>query len=304
MSNAIMPFTFEGENKVNSHELTKIFSNESLFGLMKFKPCGTYQESSYGWVSPFNNDKLVVEISEFIVLKLRIQKKILNSKVMQDMLEIKVNEYIDQVGMKPESTTIKGFKEQIKDELVSSERAQVGSEYVQVVIDTKRKLLLMDTTSGGIIKVVLDCLSNTFTTKSSYPVTPIINVIESNINATLTTWLNPDNLHSDLELFDSAMLMDVEGKNKTQHSQHNLLDSVIAKEIEQGKIAQSLGLTWQDKINFVINDKCQVKQIKLADKEDTETQLSMYSDDIAGLLECVFESLGGFKEIQQDSLLD
>jgi len=296
-------FSFENENKVNSHNLIRIFSDSSIYQSKAFVECTKYQEESYGWI-PFFSDRIVTEIDGFLVLKLRVQKKILNSNVIKDMLETRRNNYIKEIGVKPDNKTIREYKEEIKQELISSEKAQVGSEYIEVVIDTSRKYLLINTTTDSNIKYVLDCLKDTLPATQEFPVVPVLNVINGEIATVLREWLNnPNSLPIHLELFDSVSLVDLEGQ-KAIYTKHDLLSSIVAEDIKQGKTVTSLGMTWQDKISFVITDKCQIKSIKLADKEDNETQISLYSNDIAEMLECIFDELGGFREIQQESLID
>jgi recombination associated protein RdgC len=125
--------------------------------------------------------------------------------------------------------------------------------------------------------------------------------------AAMTDWLAGENappgftIDRELELRSSD-----ESKATVRYANHTLEGNEILSHISGGKRVTRLGLTWNDRISFVLNENLQIKKIefldiikdessKVADNEDEMFELDfiLMSGELAKMLTDLTEALGG-----------
>jgi recombination associated protein RdgC len=125
--------------------------------------------------------------------------------------------------------------------------------------------------------------------------------------AAMTDWLAGDNapagftIDRELELRSSD-----ESKATVRYANHALEGKEFLGHISAGKRVTRLGMTWNDRISFVLNEHLQIKRIdfldiikdessKIADTEDEmfELDFTLMTGELAKLLTNLTEALGG-----------
>ena len=97
-----------------------------------------------------------------------------------------------------------------------------------------------------------------------------------------------------------------EGKATVRYVRHDLEGDEIRAHIAAGKSATRLGMTWNDKISFVLTEQLQIKRLAFLDilKEEAESQaetseelfdldFTLMTGELARLLADLVEALGG-----------
>ena len=125
--------------------------------------------------------------------------------------------------------------------------------------------------------------------------------------ATMTGWVAGGEapagftLDQDLELRSPD-----EAKATVRYLRHPLEGEEIRGHIAAGKTATRLGMTWNDRISFVLTDELQIKRVTFLDilKEEAESQaendderfdvdFALMTGELARLLADLLEALGG-----------
>jgi recombination associated protein RdgC len=103
-----------------------------------------------------------------------------------------------------------------------------------------------------------------------------------------------------------------EGKATVRYVRHNLEGKEIQDHIAAGKVATRLGMTWNDRVSFVLDEEFQIKRLAFLDilKEQSEAQaeaadeqfdidFALMSGELARLLADLVDALGGEKSQQE-----
>jgi len=126
----------------------------------------------------------------------------------------------------------------------------------------------------------------------------------------MTAWLSSGDapggftIDQDLELRSSG-----ENPGAVRYVRHPLEGKDIRDHITAGKTATRLGLTWNDRISFMLTEQLQVKRLAFLDviKEENQTQnedaeeqfdieFALMSGELALLLADLTKALGGEKK--------
>ena len=166
---------------------------EEKLNALAFKPCGSHDEFSVGWVSPIGGKDapLVHSANNFMMVCTKKEERVLPTSVLNEMLAEKIAEIEEEQGRKlskKERTTL-------KDELIFEllPRAFTFSRKLYAYIDVKGGFLVVDSASSSkaedLVSLLRKCLG-------SLPAVPL-NTVEKPI-ATMTEWLNTQQTPSDI----------------------------------------------------------------------------------------------------------
>ena len=123
----------------------------------------------------------------------------------------------------------------------------------------------------------------------------------------MTTWLSEGEAPAGFTL-DRDLELRAPGDERAtvRYVRHALEGEEIREHIAEGKSATRLGMTWNDRISFVLNDLLQIKRLAFLDilKEEAEGQaetdeerfdidFALMSGELAKLLAALVEALGG-----------
>jgi len=127
----------------------------------------------------------------------------------------------------------------------------------------------------------------------------------------MTDWLASNEapasftIDSDLELRSAS-----ESQAVIRYVHHALAGPEIAGHITDGKIATKLGMTWNDRISFVLTDKLHLKRLAFLDllkeqaestdnaEEQFDADFALMSGELAHLLNDLLIALGGEMKVE------
>jgi recombination associated protein RdgC len=234
---------------------------EQKLETMRFRPCGSHDEFSFGWTSPLGrgSEQLVHSSNGFIMVCGKKEEKVLPASVINELVVEKITDIETQQARK----LSKRERNEIKDELIYDllPRAFSFSRNTYAYIDPKGGWVVVDTASS---KKAEDVLSSLRRCLGSLPVVPI-NTVEKPAS-TMTQWLTDDQTPKGISIEDECELRSPEEEGGiVRCKKHDLALPEIKKHLETGKQAVKLALNWEDRLSFVLDENLGVKRLRFLD---------------------------------------
>jgi recombination associated protein RdgC len=273
---------------------------EEKLALKPLMPCSGLDKQSLGWVSCRGDDRLVHTANKQILFALGVEQKLLPASIINRFTKERVADIEAQQGYKPGRKQLKEIKQAVTDDLLPRAFAVQRTTYAW--LDLSKGRMVIEAASSAKAEELLEHLGKTV---DNFPV-QLLHTELSPI-AAMTDWLAGENppagftIDRELELRSSD-----ESKATVRYANHALEGKEILAHISAGKRAARLGMTWNDRISFVLNEHLQLKRIefldiikeessKVADNEDElfELDFTLMTGELAKLLTDLTESLGG-----------
>jgi len=272
---------------------------EQKLALKQLQPCTGLEKQSRGWVACRGN-QLVHGFNQQILFALGVEQKLLPASIINRFTKERVAEIEEQQGYKVGRKEMKELKEAVTKELLPRAFAIQRTTYAWMDLANGR--LVIDAASQSKADELLQHLAKTI---DGLPVKSL----HTNIApvAAMTDWLASEaapagfTIDRELELRSSG-----EGKSTVRYGNHALEGQEILGHIKSGKRATRLGLTWNDRISFVLNEQLQIKRLEFLDiiKEESSTQadnedelfdldFTLMTGELARLLSDLSDALGG-----------
>lgn len=228
-------------------------------------PCGSLAMKSSGWVAP-KAGAFVHAVNKQWLIALGVEQKLLPMSIIRQVTQERVAlmeaEQDRTVGRKE----VRDLRENVTLELLP--RAFTHRRITLAWIDPVNGWLVLDAASDAKADEFMESLLKAAGDAQVRPVQT-----ELSPSSAMTGWLASGeapagfSVDDDLELRASAADQSV-----IRYVHHALEGEEIQRHIANGKIATRLGMTWNDRISFVLNDKMQVKRLSFLDivKDDAE----------------------------------
>ena len=270
--------------------LTEKLSKQAL------QPCSELDMQSRGWLPPKgDNEPLVHASGQQIMISMGVEKKLLPSTVINQFAKARAADIEEQQGYKPGRKQMKEIKEAITDELLP--RAFAIRRKTYVWIDPVNRFLVIDAASIAKADEVVEMLHKTIDGIS-------LAFIKTQMSpsAAMTVWLSGSDTPSGFTIDQDCELRGRGDAAATvRYVRHTLDDDEVKKHIKAGKEVTKLGLTWNDRISFVLHENFQLKRIAPLDSIKPEAEESdafdadfyLMTTELTNLLPAVFDILGG-----------
>lgn len=270
--------------------LTEKLSKQAL------QPCSGMDMQSRGWLPPKgDNEPLVHASGQQIMISLGVEKKLLPATVINQFAKVRAADIEEQQGYKPGRKQMKEIKEAITDELLP--RAFAIRRKTYVWIDPVNRFLVIDAASIAKADEVVEMLHKTIDGIS-------LAFIKTQMSpsAAMTVWLSGSDTPSGFTIDQDCELRGRGDAAATvRYVRHTLDDDEVKKHIKAGKEVTKLGLTWNDRISFLLHENLQLKRITPLDSIKPEgeesdafdTDLYLMTNELNNLLPAVFDILGG-----------
>ena len=263
-------------------------------------PCSGLDKQSLGWVSFRGDDRLVHTANKQILFALGVEQKLLPTSIINRFAKERIADIEAQQGYKPGRKQLKEIKQAVTDDLLPRAFAIQRTTYAW--LDLAKGRLIIEAASTAKAEELLEQLGKTV---DNFPVR-LLHTELSPISA-MTDWLAGENapagftIDRELELRSSD-----ESKATVRYANHALEGKEILAHISAGKRAARLGMTWNGRISFVLNEHLQLKRIefldiikdespKVADNDDElfELDFTLMTGELAKLMTDLTEALGG-----------
>lgn len=266
-----------------------------------FEPLGSLEISRSGWAEPRGTGTpLVHSVNKQLLLMLATEKKSIPASAVKLVLSKRVAEVAEAQGFMPGKKAQKEMKERIIDEMIP--RALVTRTETKVWVDPINGWLVVDTPTPSRADEVVKFLLKAF---HKLPLESWR--VQRSPTACMTEWLQADDAPAGFTVDqDATMRATGESKAQVQYKRHTLEADEVRRHIAAGKQCLKLGMTWDDKISFVLTESLAIKGVKALDvlgldeRSKTEDQDERFDSDfmlmtgeLAKLLADVTEALGG-----------
>lgn len=264
-----------------------------------FAPATSIEETSMGWVPPFEGEPaLVRSIGGHLLLNLRAEKKLLPARVIAQVVKERVERIEEEEGFKPGRKQMKELKEAVRDELLP--RAFSLSSDTRAWIDPKAGWLVVDSSSaqkGADIFGLLARAIERFPGKALQLAQPV--------PATLTGWLVAGEAPAGFTIDQDVELKGKGGKASIRWANESVALDEMARHVQAGKQCARLALTWSDRVSFVLTDKGEIKRVRaleiLSEESDGgtdalerfESDMTLMTTELSRMIEDLIDALGG-----------
>lgn len=257
--------------------------NEKL-ALKPLLACSGLDKQRRGWV-PCHADKLVHSANKQILFALGVEQKLLPTTIVNRFAKERVADIEAQQGYKVGRKEMKDLKEAITEELLPRAFALQRTTYAW--LDQVNGYLVIDAASSAKTEELLELMNKTLDDLPFKPLHTTISPV-----AAMTDWLASNNAPTGFTI-DRELELRTTGESKAtiRYANHELEGEEILKHIAAGKRVTRLGLTWNDRISFVLTESMQIKRIEFLDiiKEESTKQ----ADDADEMFELDFTLMTG-----------
>lgn len=270
---------------------------EEQLARRQFQPCGSQDMETSGWTSPRGNDQLVHRVGSQWLIALGFEQRLLPASVVKQEADERAEEMAAQQGYKPGRKQMKELKEQITQEFLP--RAFTRRRKAYAWIDPDNGWLGVDAPSQKRAEDFLEAL------RDSLDHLPLALVrTEQSPASSMADWLAGGDAPNAMTIDDDCELRSItDDKAVVRYVRHNLEGEDVRGHLEAGKLPTRLGLTFDDRVSFVLTEKFEIKRLEFLDvvKEKIE---DAGADDEEALFDASFALMTG--ELQQllPSLMD
>ncbi|MDE1464821.1 recombination-associated protein RdgC [Spartinivicinus poritis] len=133
------------------------------FGEAAFKPCGKYEELSYGFVPVKKGDYLITRKKQAL-FRVKLEKKILSPAVLRKHVVEAVEDHKDLTGERMSKQQVESLKQEVRTGLLP--RAPTITTVVEAYIDTERGCLVVNNPDKDANKVLIQLFMQTLGSSS------------------------------------------------------------------------------------------------------------------------------------------
>jgi len=269
---------------------------EGMLAKRTLKPCGPFDMSSKGWVTVTHGGRLLHTVNRQHLIALGTDDKLLPGSIIkqvaQERAEIQAAEQGFPVGRKQ----MRDLRMRVADELRA--RALTRRRVTRAWIDPEAGWFAVDAAGVPRAELVVETLSDTLGGFA-----PAALETARSPQAAMASWLLRGEAPSRFSIDDDLELQSADkAKAIIRYVRHPLDGKEIRTHLAAGKYPTRLGLTWNDRVAFVLTDKVQVKRLdfleigkddEAADEVDPAEQFDIDFAVMAGELNALLKDLAG-----------
>ena len=263
------------------------------------QPCGPFELSSRGWVPVTSGGRLLHTLNRHHMIALGDNQKLLPGSIIRQVAQERAEVQAEEQGFPVGRKQMRDLRARVADELRA--RALTRRRVTRAWIDTEGGWFAVDAAGITRAETVVETLGDTL---GSFA--PLAIETERSPHAAMTSWLLRGEAPARFSIDDDLELQ-TSDKSKTiiRYTRHPLDGKEIQAHLASGKYPTRLGLTWNDRVSFVLTDKLQVKRLEFLEmgKDSTEgddvdpaeqfdIDFAVMAGELANLLKDLWQVLG------------
>lgn len=266
--------------------------------------CGSFEMASRGWVFPRQEGAFVHAVNRQWLLALGVEQKLLPAAVVRQTAQERAALIESEQNRKVGRKEMRDIAERVTEELLPKAFSQRRTTWGW--LDPLHGWLVVDAGSDARADEFMEMLLATLDNITPRPLQTQVSP-----QTAMTGWLAGNEapagftIDSDLELRSAS-----ESQAAIRYVHHDLAGSEIADHIAAGKIATKLGMTWNDRISFVLTDKLHLKRLAFLDilkeqaesadnaEEQFDADFALMAGELAHLLDDLLIALGGEMKVE------
>ncbi len=228
---------------------------------LRLKPCPPHARQSQGWVNPFaDRDEKFYTICNCHILVSAHEIRLLPSSVIRHEMDEKLEAFELNQQRPMRRAEVAQLKEEIEFELLP--KAFTVQKKDWLYIDTFKQWVIINHANQNKASEIMSQLIKTLGPIAAVPL-----AVEVSLSQLFGRWLSePQGLPEGLSLGRRCVLI----KSQDDKSQYNCKDieqngNEIDTLLQEGYCVSSVELNWHDRIQFVLTENFQLKQLKCID---------------------------------------
>jgi recombination associated protein RdgC len=273
---------------------------EALLARRPLARCGSFEMASRGWVFPRQEGAFVHAVNRQWLLALGVEQKLLPAGVIRQTAQERAAQLEAEQNRKVGRREMRDIVERVTEELLPKAFSQRRTTWAW--LDPVNGWLAVDAGSDARADEFMETLLSTLDGIAPRPLQTQVSPMSA-----MTDWLAGNEppagftLDSDLELRAAS-----ESQSAIRYVHHDIGGPEVAKHIAAGKVVTKLGMTWNDKVSFVLTDKLHLKRLAFLDilKEQAEksaegadeqfdADFALMSGELVQLFDDLLTALGG-----------
>jgi recombination associated protein RdgC len=258
-------------------------SLETSLGEHRLRACGPIELATQGFVSPFgrNEEALLHEVGKFSLLTAAREDKLLPGAVVAEELNARLKKIAEKEGRPVGSKERKRLKDEVLTDLLPRAFTRVSKR--NAYLDTENGWLVVDTASR---KAAESCTSLIREALGTFPASPL--VADESPRVLMTDWLAHGKLPAGLALGDECELRDsADGGAAVRCRRQDLESDEIREHLKSGKQVFQLGLVFEDRLEFSLDEDLVVRKLRFLDQVQDELGETQ-SDSVVAELDARF----------------
>lgn len=298
----ILPMWFRNLRlyRLRPAQLPDLASFDALLARRPLARCGSFEMVSRGWVYPRAEGTFVHAVERQWLLALGVEQKLLPATVIRQTAQERAAAIEAEQGRKPSRKEMRELTERVAEELLPKAFTQRRTTWAW--LDPVHGWLVIDAGSDARSEEFLETWAATFDELAPRP----LETQRSPISA-MTAWVSEGEAPAGFTLDDVLELRAAsEAQSAIRYVRHDIHGPEVAAHIAAGKIVTQLGLTWNDKIAFVLTDKLHLKRLAFLDvlreqsaqeaanaDEQFDADFALMAGELARLFDDLLAALGG-----------
>jgi recombination associated protein RdgC len=291
----LVVFRLPADWSVSASELEDQLAGRSL------QPCGAFDMQSRGWIHASAAERYVHTTNGQHLIALGVEQKLLPASIIRQVAAERAKEIEVQQGYPIGRRQMRELKERVTEELRG--RALTRRTVTRAWLDPLNGWLVVDASGAARAEAVIETLRDTLGSLA-------VQFLETERSPALSmaSWVMVGDaplqfsIEQDLELRAAD-----KGPALIRYASHPLDSKEIRAHLQAGMYATRLGLTWRDRIAFVLTEKLQIRRLEFlavskdpADgesgtdaAEQFELDFTLMTGELARMLAELSEALGG-----------
>jgi recombination associated protein RdgC len=229
------------------------------------RPCGPFDMSSRGWVAVTQGGRLLHTGNQQHMIALGMDEKLLPGSIVRQVAQERADIQAQEQGFPVGRKQMRDLRARVADELRA--RALTRRRVTRAWIDPQGGWFAVDASSIPRAEMVVETLSDTLGSFAPQAVET-----GRSPQAAMASWLLRGEAPARFSIDDDLELQTADkSKAIIRYTRHPLDGKEIRGHLGAGKYPTRLGLTWNDRVSFVLTDKLQVKRLEFLEmsKDDT-----------------------------------
>jgi recombination associated protein RdgC len=289
--------------RLHSGEALDAAALETALSASTLQPCGTFEMKSTGWVAPRGDDAYLRAVERQWLIAHGTNERLLPGAVVNQEVAERAEAMAARQGRPVGRKQLREIKERALEALMP--KALTRRRKMLLWIDPADGWLIVDTASAKKADEALEALARTAPGIKARRVDTA-----HSPGAAMTRWLDVGEIPGEFTIDrDLELCASDDYRATVRYVRHALEGKDIREHIKAGKTATRLGMTWKDRISFVLTETLQLKRVVFLEvrgneeardaegdaNERFDADFAMMAGEFAQLLRDLTAALGGEK---------
>jgi recombination associated protein RdgC len=288
--------------RMPAHAVPEADALEQKLAKQPLQPCGGFQMESRGWTCPHEDGEYLYRQNRNWLLALGQEQKLLPASIIRQEALDRAEKLARKQAHPVSRRQLRELREEVTNEFMP--RALARRRITHGWIDAINRWLVVEAAGDPAAEQFMETLRRADDTL----VAPRLETLRSPASA-MAEWLVKGEAPAGLTIDQDLELRAADASKATvRYARHNLGGKEIRDHIAAGKTVVRLGLTWNDKISFVLTEQLHVKRVTFLDilrresdaqvqdeQEQFEIDFALMTGELALMLADLVKALGGEK---------